>query len=138
MEDTGKIPKKVFNMNIGRSLEAVADLKGYFERNGLIVDQELRNDFVVRIPMVVSTSQMSEIIDEQMSKVDVNDERWKPLTKESDAFVKLSKIHVEGEKNAWGKAETTIDASPEEVRRRAKPGEERSDEPFEHPVGATT
>ena len=40
---------------------------------------------------------------------------WKPLPKDSNAFVKLSKIHTEGENNAWGKAETSIDAGAEEV-----------------------
>jgi len=29
--------------------------------------------------------------------------------------VKISKIHVEGESNAWSKAETIIDACAEEV-----------------------
>jgi len=29
--------------------------------------------------------------------------------------MKLSKIHTEGESNAWEKAETTIDTSAEEV-----------------------
>jgi len=41
LEDTGKIPKKIFNTTVGRSLLAVNDLKNYFERSGLIVDRRL-------------------------------------------------------------------------------------------------
>ena len=51
----------------------------------------------------------------QMRKVKLDDEKWELLEKDSTHFVKLSKIHVKGESIAWGKAETTIDASAEEV-----------------------
>ena len=50
-----------------------------------------------------------------MRKVKLDDKKWETLEKDSNNFVKLSKIHVEGESIAWGKAETTIDASAEEV-----------------------
>jgi len=69
---------------------------------------------VNNIPKAVVSSQVSEIV-EELSKVNFNEEMWKPLTKESNSFVKLSKIQVEGESNAWGKAETIIDTSAEEV-----------------------
>ena len=50
-----------------------------------------------------------------MCKVNLQDEKWEPLEKDSNYFVKLSKIYVEGENIAWSKAETTIDASAEVV-----------------------
>ena len=50
-----------------------------------------------------------------MRKVKLDDKKWEPLEKDSNHFMKLSKIHVEGESTAWGKAEATIDASAEEV-----------------------
>ena len=50
-----------------------------------------------------------------MRKVKLDDTKWEPLEKDSSQFVKLSKIHIEGESIAWGKAGTTIDASAEEV-----------------------
>ena len=51
-----------------------------------------------------------------MTRVNIGDvDEWESLGKDSSAFVKLSKIHVKGESNAWGKAEATIDASAEEV-----------------------
>ena len=113
-EDTGKIPKKILNMNIGRSLSAINGVKNYFERNGLVVDKEVRDVFVNNIPKAFVSSQVSEIIDE-LNSVNFKDAMWMPLTKDSNPFVKLRKIHVKGESNAWGKAETIIDASAEEV-----------------------
>ena len=50
-----------------------------------------------------------------MRKVKLDDKNWETLEKDSNDFVKLGKIHVEGESIAWGKAKTTIDASAEEV-----------------------
>jgi len=76
---------------------------------------------VANIPKAVVSRQVSDIV-EELSSVNFNDDMWKPLTKDSNAFVKLSKIHVEGESNAWGKAETIIDASAEEVRANSKCG----------------
>ena len=114
LEDTGKIPKKIFSTQIGRSLRAVNDLKNYFERNGLVVDKEVRDVFVNNIPKAVVSSQVSDIV-EELSKVNFNEEMWRPLPKDSSALVKLSKIHVKGESNAWGKAEAIIDASAETI-----------------------
>ena len=118
LEDTEKVPKKIFNTQItqiGRSLRAIYELKNYFERNGLVVDKEVRDVFVANIPKAVATSQVSDIVAE-LSSVNFIEEMWRPLPKDSNALVKLSKIHTEGESNAWGKAETIIDASAEEVR----------------------
>ena len=50
-----------------------------------------------------------------MRKVKLDDKKWETLENDSNDFVKLSKIHVKGERIAWGKAETTIDASAEKV-----------------------
>ena len=71
MEDKGKIPKSVLN-NDSRSLEVVQQLKRYFERNGLIVDKEVRDVFVKNIneTAVITSSVGTEIIQEQ-----VNNER---------------------------------------------------------------
>ena len=116
IEDTGSIPKMVFNMNIGRSLGVIYDLKGYFERNDTVVDKELRNEFIVSIPRAIVTNRVTEIVEEQMSKVNVIDDKWVPLPKDSNTFVKLSKMHLEGKNiNVWGKSETIIDTSAEEV-----------------------
>jgi len=115
LEDTGKAPKKILNTHIGRSLNALYGLKNYFERNGLVVDKEVRDAFVNNISKAVVSSQVSEIV-KKLNSVNFVDEMWKPLPKNSNAFVKLSKLHTEGESNAWGKAETIIDANAEEVR----------------------
>ena len=47
--------------------------------------------------------------------MDLNDEKWEPLPKHSNVFVKLSKIRVEGESVVMGKAEAIIDKTPERV-----------------------
>ena len=114
-EDKGNLPTKIVNSTIGRSLDVVSQLKRFFERNGGAVDQELRGDFMVKIPEVTNNDDQRDIIEEQMGKVDLNDDKWEPLEKNSSAFVKLSKIHVKGESNAWGRASATIDASAEKV-----------------------
>ena len=114
IKDTGKIPTKIFNTQVGRSLNAIYGLKSYFERNGLVVDKEVRDVFVANIPKAVVSSQVSEIV-EELSSVNFNEDSWEPLPKDSNAFAKLNRIHIEGESNAWGKGETIIDASAEEV-----------------------
>ena len=114
LEDAGKVPKKILNTYAGRSLRAMLDMKNYFERNGLVVDKEVRGVFVNNIPKAVVSNQVSEIVDE-LRKVNFIDNMWKPLTKDSSAFIELSKIHTEGESNVWVKGETIIDASAEEV-----------------------
>jgi len=115
IEDKGKLPAKFVNSTVGRSLDVVSQLKSFFERSGGAVDQELRDAFVERIPEVRTNDDQRDIIEEQLGKVDLNDDKWEPLEKNSSAFVKLSKIHVKGESNAWGRASATIDASAEKV-----------------------
>jgi len=114
LEDTGNVPKKILNTYVGRSLRVIYDVKNYFERSGLVVDKEVRDVFVNNIPKAVVSSQARDIV-EELSKVNFVEAMWEPLSKNSNAFVKLSKIHVEGESNMWIKAETTVDASAEEV-----------------------
>ena len=45
----------------------------------------------------------------------INDGGWEQFENDSTHFLKLSKKHVKGQSVAWGKAETTIDASAEVV-----------------------
>ena len=103
-------------MNVGRLLAVIYSLTGYFERNGVVVDKEIRDVFIRNIPRAVVTDQVSDFVNEQLSKVDATDDKWEPLVRDSNVFVKLSKIHVKGESNGWGKAEAIINASAEEVR----------------------
>ena len=72
MEDTRNIPKKIINKQISRSLRVIYDVKSYFERNGLIIDKEIRDVYVASIPKAVVTSQVSDIID-KLSSVNFND-----------------------------------------------------------------
>ena len=98
-----------------RSLDAVAGLKRFFEKNGLIVDSEMRDVFVGNIPKAIVTRKQKRIIKEQMKRVQADNEAWEPFKKHSNHLLKLSMINVEGESITWGKAETMIDASAEEV-----------------------
>jgi len=68
IEDMGNIPKKLFNLNINRSLNVIYALKNYFERNGLVVDAEVRDVFITNIPKAIVTDQVDEIVNEQVSK----------------------------------------------------------------------
>jgi len=40
--DKGKIPTSLVNANIGRALDALSFLKAFYDRNGLVVDAEVR------------------------------------------------------------------------------------------------
>jgi len=112
-EDMGNIPIKIFNRNIGRFLKTLTGMYRHFQRNGVVVDKEIRDMFIRNIPRAIVTEQVSDIVDEQLSKVDANDDKWEPLVKDSSSFVKLSTIHREGQHNSWGRAETVIDTSAE-------------------------
>jgi len=52
--DKGKIPTSLVNANIGRALNAVTFLKVFYERTGLVVDAELRAEFVKNVPKLVN------------------------------------------------------------------------------------
>ena len=52
--DKGKIPTSLVNANIGRALNAVTFLKVFYERTGLVVDAELRAEFVKNVPKTVN------------------------------------------------------------------------------------
>jgi len=94
----------------------VGQLKTYFERNGNIVDAELRSGFVASIPRTVAASPLvNEITEQQLKQVKVQAIGWEPLPKDSDSFVKLSKMFVEGQSNPWSKATATVDVKPEEA-----------------------
>ena len=53
MEDKGKIPAKIIKQFFHNSLDIADDLKRYFERNGRVVDAELRDTFASKIPKAV-------------------------------------------------------------------------------------
>ena len=51
------------------SLNAVSELKRFFERNGSTVDSEMRDVFVRNIPRAIVTSEQRDIVEEQVSLV---------------------------------------------------------------------
>ena len=55
------------NSTLRSSLDAVSDLKRFFERNGPIVDSEMRDVFVRNIPRAIVTSEQRDIVEEQVS-----------------------------------------------------------------------
>ena len=75
IDDTGKLPKKVINSQVGRTLGVIYELKSYFERNGLVVDQEKRDIFVANVPRAIVTDDVREVVDDVLSKVKVNDDK---------------------------------------------------------------
>ena len=52
--DKGKIPTLFVNASIGRAFNAATFFKAFFERNGLVVDAELRTEFVKNVPKTVN------------------------------------------------------------------------------------
>ena len=55
------------NSTLRRSLDAVGELKRFFERNGPIVDSEMRDVFVRNIPRAIVSSEQRDIVEEQVS-----------------------------------------------------------------------
>ena len=55
------------NSTLCSSLDSVSELKIFFERNGSIVDSEMRDVFVRNIPKVIVTSEQRDIVEEQVS-----------------------------------------------------------------------
>ena len=49
------------------SLDAVGEIKAFFERNGRIVDSEMRDAFVRNIPRAIVTSEQRDIVEEMVS-----------------------------------------------------------------------
>ena len=114
--DKGKIPTSLVNASIGRALNPVTFLKAFYERNGLVVDAELRTEFVKNVPRTVNsiTAEQQSFVQEEIDSIDYKDDTgWEKLDKESSVFVKLSMKQKNGESNSWGKATTTIDTSAE-------------------------
>ncbi|GMI58083.1 hypothetical protein ScalyP_jg10730 [Parmales sp. scaly parma] len=96
--------------------EEIDELEAFYERNGLVVDAELRSEFVKNVPRTVNliTSEQESLVQQQIDSIDYKDDNgWEKLDKDSSVFVKLSKKHNKGESNSWGKATTTIDTSAE-------------------------
>ena len=54
------------NSTLCSSLDAVSELKRFFERNGSIVDSEMRDVFVRNIPRAIVTSEQRDIVEEQV------------------------------------------------------------------------
>jgi len=90
----GNVPMTLQNMVIGRSLDAMRGLKRYFERNGAVVDQELRNVFMHNISLAEPTETERDIVEEQMGKASIDFDKWTKLEKDSNVFVQLSKMYV--------------------------------------------
>ena len=114
--DKGKIPTSLVNAKIGSALNVVAFLKEFYERSGLVVDKELRAEFVKNVPRTVHliTDEQELFVQQEIDSIDYKDDNgWEKLDKDSSVFVKLSKKHNKGESNAWGKATTTIDTTAE-------------------------
>ena len=55
------------NSTLRSSLDSVIELKRFFERNGSIVDSEMRDVFVRNIPRAIVTSEQRDIVEEQVS-----------------------------------------------------------------------
>ncbi|GMI62587.1 hypothetical protein ScalyP_jg1617, partial [Parmales sp. scaly parma] len=80
------------------------DSSVFYERNGLVVDAELRAEFVKNVPKTVNliTAEQKPFVQQEMESIDYKDETgWEKLDKDSSVFVKLSKKHNKGESNAW-------------------------------------
>jgi hypothetical protein len=80
-------------------------LKNHYERNGLVVDREVRDSFVFNIPKALEASNedCEEFVREQQAYCDAGDNGWEKLENHSSVFVELSKKLLKGESAAWGK-----------------------------------
>jgi len=54
LSGAGKIPIALVNAKMGSALNAITFLKAFYERNGLVVDAELRDKFVKEVPRTVN------------------------------------------------------------------------------------
>ena len=63
-----RIRKCTYSLNstLCSSLDPVRELKRFFERNGPIVDSEMRDVFVRNIPRAIVTSEQRDIVEEQV------------------------------------------------------------------------
>ena len=57
---------RALNSTLCSSLNAVSELKRFFERKGSIVDSEMREVFVRNIPRAIVTSEQRDIVEEQV------------------------------------------------------------------------
>ncbi|GMI58993.1 hypothetical protein ScalyP_jg11017 [Parmales sp. scaly parma] len=112
--DKGNIPAAIMNAQVGKALKPVFSISRFYDRKGGDVDEELREQFVFSMNSD-SDSDHRQFADGEMSLVDANaNTGWEEM-KDSNAFVKLSKKQIKGERTTWGKAVSTIDSPAEEV-----------------------
>ena len=124
IKDEGNLGSSTQSSIVRSSLDVVNDLKFYFERNGLETDKELREEFICRIPSVVTTRhQKSQILERLISlgvggndtnrhrvESDLEEDDWKPVEDLSTVFVKVSQSS-----RGWFRTDTVVDASAEEA-----------------------
>jgi len=99
-------------------LRSVSDAKHYFERNGLLIDKELRDAFTSKFNQAVVTSEQHAIIEELIGLIKVGDVRWEHIEEpgqKDKVNIHLSQIHDHKANREWLKVESTIDTSPEEA-----------------------
>ena len=100
------------------TLNLIGFCKNFYARNGLIVDKEIRQSFVRRIPeRLKQITREQQLFARELTRlIDVREsEGWEKLEKNSSLFVKLSTKTKKGELCSWGKAVSFIDASAENV-----------------------
>ena len=106
----------LLNLGLAASVDAVTSIKSYFERNGSIVDRELREVFLANVPLTLMVGEEQQnFVSEQMNRIRLDDDRWELLAHHSNAFVNVYKMTPQGDTMPWGKATATIDASAEQV-----------------------
>ena len=115
--DTGILHAKLSNATptLSRILNIITQVKEFFDRNGLDVDEELRRAFIAKIPEVALSEEKNVLAEKLMEKYPLCDDMWTPLNHDSTAFIKLSKSCNRRRDVALGRAEATVDASAEEV-----------------------
>jgi len=76
--DEGNLPLNVVNNGVNRSLKALSLLKYFYERNGLVVDKELRAAFVSKIPscLPLVTAEHKKLVKEQIQQYGLEEKGW--------------------------------------------------------------
>ena len=114
--DEGRIPIAIINKKIGSALKVVSFLRLFYQRNGQIVDKEMRDNFVANIEKCSHVSKLSTI-GRLMEMVDFSPDNrsWKKLdTNLSNIFCKMEVLQQAGAQTLWGRATAVLDASAEE------------------------
>jgi len=113
----GKVPRKLMERVIPRSLKFIIDAREKFSR-----DDEIDKTSRFELMNIMRTSETETYSEEEKILVDsvksrmtkVHSDAFRPL-KSPDFRTKMSIAHVEGENNAYMKCEVIIDASVEEA-----------------------